>query len=112
MLIQFCKSKIAHAKITEAELYYEGSITIDEDLMDEARLRTGEQVHVVNLHNGARLVTYVIVGPRGSKAICLNGPAARCGEIGDPIFILSYAIIDPDKEELKPTIVHLESGSH
>ncbi len=104
MLLTVLKSKLAYVKITQAELFYEGSITIDEDWMDAVGLIKDEQVHVVNVNNGNRLVTYAIPGPRGSKVICLNGPAARQGSVGDQIIILSYAQIDPASESLDPKI--------
>jgi len=107
MYINVLKSKISYATITDKSLRYVGSITIDEDIMDKAQLRENEHVHIVNLNNGERLETYVIPGPRGSKTFALNGPAARKGEIGDEIFILSYALIDPNKESLLPTLVDL-----
>jgi aspartate 1-decarboxylase len=111
MLITVLKSKISYAVITDKSLHYEGSITIDEDIMDAAALTENEQVHVVNLNNGERLTTYVIRGPRGSRCICLNGPAARKGEVGDTIFILSYVQIDPAVEQLSPQLVRLESDA-
>ena len=104
MHIIVLKSKLAYAKVTATELWYEGSITIDEDWMDKVFLKENEQVHVVNINNGERLITYVIPGKRGSKTICLNGPAARTAMVGDEIMILSYASIDPDKESLSPHI--------
>ncbi len=107
MLINVLKSKISYAKITDKNLLYRGSITIAEDIMEQVNLLEHEQVHVVNLNNGNRFETYVIKGPRGSRDFCLNGPAARMGEIGDEIFILSYAMIDPAKEKLDPKIVEL-----
>ena len=85
---------VYHAKITQTDLFYEGSITIDEDWLDQAKIRPYEQVHVVNLNNGERLITYTIPGKRGSKIIGLNGPAARQGAIGDLIHIISYVQID------------------
>ncbi|MEK7298922.1 MAG: aspartate 1-decarboxylase [Candidatus Margulisiibacteriota bacterium] len=111
MLITVLKSKISYAVITDKSLHYEGSITIDENIMDAAALTENEQVHVVNLNNGERLTTYVIRGPRGSRCICLNGPAARKGEVGDTIFILSYVQIDPAVEQLSPQLVRLESDA-
>ncbi|MFA5879927.1 MAG: aspartate 1-decarboxylase [Candidatus Margulisiibacteriota bacterium] len=108
MLITVLKSKISYAKITDKSLFYEGSITIDEDIMEQAKLVENEQVHVVNLNNGERLVTYVIKGPRGSGSFCLNGPAARAGEVGDTIFILSYVMTDPDQEKIKPSLISLK----
>lgn len=108
MLISVLKSKIAYAVLTQTDLYYEGSITIDEDILDQAGIRAFEQVHVVNLSNGERLVTYAIVGPRGSKVFGLNGPAARKGLPGDYIHILSYADIDPSTESVEPRVVDLK----
>jgi aspartate 1-decarboxylase len=97
MLISTLKSKISYATVTNKDLFYVGSITIDEETMRLSDIRANEKVHVVNLNNGNRLETYVIPGKSGSKMIALNGPAARCCEIGDELFILSYAMIDPQK---------------
>lgn len=100
------KSKIHRATVTEANLNYVGSITIDEDLMETADLLENEKVQIVNNNNGARLETYVIPGPRGSGVICLNGAAARLVQPGDTVIIISYALIS--QEELrshKPTVV-------
>ncbi len=108
MLIQTLKSKVAYAKMTQKDLFYVGSITIDAEIMRRAHLRENELVHVVNLNNGERLETYVIKGAPGTGVIGLNGPAARKGEVGDPLFIISYAYIDPDKETLEPVVVDLE----
>jgi aspartate 1-decarboxylase len=108
MLISTLKSKISYAKLTQTELYYEGSITIDEDIMEKANLRENELVHIVNLNNAARMETYVIRGARGSRIIGLNGPAARNGVIGDYLHILSYAQVDPEKETVEPVIVDLK----
>ncbi len=93
------KSKVSYATITDLQLYYKGSITIDEDIMDMADLKEHERVDVLNLNNGVRLQTYVIKGERGSGMICLNGPAARSGYKGDKIIIISYGCYNP--EELK-----------
>jgi aspartate 1-decarboxylase len=109
MLIHTLKSKIAYAVMTQKDLFYVGSITIDEDIMRRANLRENEQVHVVNLNNGERLETYVIKGVAGSGVIGLNGPAARKGEVGDPLFILSYAMIDPHNEKLDPIVIDLQN---
>ncbi len=108
MLISMLKSKISYAVVTQKDLYYVGSITIDEDIMERANLRENELVHIVNLNNGERLETYVIKGGRGSNVIGLNGPAARRAELGDEIFILSYAFVDPEKEPVEPTLVNLK----
>ena len=108
MLITSLKSKIAYAKVNQKELFYVGSITIDEDIMQQAKIVENEQVQIVNLNNGARFSTYVIPGEAGSGIIGINGPAARLAEIGDAIFILSYANIDPAKEKLTPVIIDLQ----
>lgn len=106
MNINVLKSKIHRVTITEAELNYIGSITIDEDLMDAANIIEGEQVHIVNANNGERLVTYVIKGPRKSGIICLNGPAARKGLVGDIVIIISYASMDfEEAKKFKPTVI-------
>lgn len=91
MLIEILKSKIHRVKITQAELHYVGSITIDADLLDAANIIPNEKVQVVNVNNGERLETYVIKGERGSGKICLNGPAARKCAVGDVVIIISYA---------------------
>lgn len=108
MLITVMKSKIAYAKVTQRELFYVGSITIDEDYMDAANIIENEKVQIVNLNNGERLETYVIKGERGSGIFALNGPAARKAELGDDIFIISYAQIDPNQEQLTPRVVDLK----
>ncbi|MBW2037851.1 MAG: aspartate 1-decarboxylase [Deltaproteobacteria bacterium] len=100
------KSKIHRATITGTALDYEGSITIDEGLLEEADILPGEQVHVLNLNSGARFITYAIVAPRGSGTVLLNGPAARLGSIGDKVIVLSYCeTSDEDAQELKPKVV-------
>jgi len=100
------KSKIHRATITQAELHYEGSLTIDSDLMDAADLLPYEKVSIVNINNGERLETYIIPGERGSKTICLNGAAARKGVVGDRIIIISYATMpDEQARNYKPTII-------
>jgi aspartate 1-decarboxylase len=106
MLIEVLKSKIHKASITGANLHYVGSITIDEDLMDAANLIENEKVHVLNINNGERLVTYVIKGIRGSGDICLNGAAARKVIIGDVVIIMSFATLDfQEAKSFKPTII-------
>ena len=113
MFIEVLKSKIHKASITGANLHYIGSITIDEDLMDAARLIENEKVHVLNLNNGERLETYVIKGSRGSGEICLNGAAARKVIVGDIIIIMSYALMDSEEAKLfKPTIVFPDSNTN
>ena len=106
MFLQLFKSKIHCATVTEANLNYVGSITIDEDLMEAANLLAGERVQVVNNNNGERLETYVIRGERGSGTICLNGAAARKCAVGDVVIIISYAFLSPEEAKaFEPTIV-------
>jgi aspartate 1-decarboxylase len=106
------KSKIHRARVTQADLHYVGSITIDEDLMDAADLLPGEQVHVVDVDNGARLETYVIKGARGSGVLGINGAAARLIHKGDTVIVISYASVD-DREAatLKPTVVFVDADN-
>lgn len=94
MIIEVLKSKIHRVRVTQAELNYVGSITIDEDLLDAANILANEKVQIVNNNNGARFETYVIKGERGSGIICLNGAAARLAQVGDIIIIISYAQLD------------------
>lgn len=106
MLLHILKSKIHCATVTEANLHYMGSITIDQDLMDAANLLPGEQVHVVNNMNGARIETYVIAGERGTGCICLNGAAARLFQVGDEVIIMAYALMtDEEARTYKPTVI-------
>ncbi|MCE2496136.1 MAG: aspartate 1-decarboxylase [Flavobacteriales bacterium] len=106
MLIEVCKSKIHRVKITDADLHYIGSITIDEDLMEAANLIEGEKVQIVNINNGERLETYVIKGKRGSGEVCMNGPAARRVQAGDIVIIIAYAQMDfEEAKSFKPAIV-------
>ncbi|MEI8349957.1 MAG: aspartate 1-decarboxylase [Candidatus Omnitrophota bacterium] len=108
MMRTILKSKIYHATITDAQLYYKGSITIDEQIMREADLYEKEKVEVLNLHNGSRLETYVIKGSSGSGIICLNGPAARMGHKGDKVVILSYGLYsEKELEQMKTKLVEL-----
>ena len=112
MQIEVFKSKIHRAVVTEADLNYIGSITIDEDLMDAANIIENEKVQVVNVNNGERLETYVIKGKRGSGVCCLNGPAARKAAIGDIVIIISYATIDfEEAKTFKPWIVFPKEGN-
>jgi aspartate 1-decarboxylase len=97
MQIHVLKSKIHRVTVTEADLNYVGSITIDEALMEAAQLLENEKVQVVNINNGARLETYVIKGKRNSGIICLNGPAARLCAVGDIVIIISYALMTPEE---------------
>lgn len=106
------KSKIHRATVTEANLNYVGSITIDEDLMEAADLLENEKVQVVDNNNGARLETYVIPGPRGSGVICLNGAAARMVQPGDTVIIISYAVMsDEEIKDHKPTVVFVNESN-
>ncbi len=106
MRIEVLKSKIHRVKITQAELHYVGSITIDEDLMDAANIIENEKVQIVNVHNGERLETYVIKGERGSGQVCLNGPAARKAQVGDVVIVISYASMDfEEAKEHKPVLI-------
>jgi aspartate 1-decarboxylase len=103
------KSKIHNATVTQAKLNYEGSITIDKDLMEKADLIEGERVQIVNLNNGERLETYVIVGEKGSGIIGMNGPAALKCEKGHKVHIISYVMVDDrEKEELKEKVIILD----
>ena len=112
MFIHYCKSKIAYATITEAELLYEGSITVDKDLLDAVDILPGERVEVLNVNNGNRFETYTIAGKPGSGEICLNGPAARLGLVGDQVIILSYAIMTPEEaKKYKTMIVNLDDAN-
>lgn len=97
MFLHIFKSKIHRATVTEANLNYVGSITIDEDLMDAANIYPGEKLQIVNVNNGERIETYAIKGPKGSGSICLNGAAARKAEVGDLVIIISYALMTPEE---------------
>jgi aspartate 1-decarboxylase len=106
MIIEVLKSKLHRAKVTQAELNYVGSITIDEDLMDAANIIANEKVHIVNNNNGARFETYVIKGERGTGTICLNGAAARLAQVGDIVIVMSYAYMEMDEaRNYKPLLV-------
>ena len=112
MQIQVLKSKIHRVTVTEADLNYIGSLTIDEDLMDAANLIENEKIHVVNVNNGERLETYVLKGGRGTGVICLNGPAARKGTRGDVIIIISYAQMDfEEAKTFKPWLTFPGEGN-
>lgn len=113
MLIQAVKSKIHRVRVTQAELNYVGSITIDEVLMEAANLVEGEKVQVVNINNGERLETYVIKGDRGTGTICLNGPAARKVAVGDIIIIIGYGYMTMDEARgFTPSLVFPEEGTN
>lgn len=106
MTFEMLYSKIHRATVSDANLNYVGSITVDEDLMKAANLRVGQKVDIVNINNGERFQTYIIKGVAGSKDICINGAAARKVEIGDKIIIIAYATYDEDElENYKPTVV-------
>jgi aspartate 1-decarboxylase len=106
MLIQVVKSKIHRVKVTQADLNYIGSITIDEDLMEAANVIEGERVQIVNINNGERFETYVIKGERKTGTICLNGPAARRVAVGDVIIIIGYGFMDfEEAKNFKPSLV-------
>lgn len=112
MEIEVLKSKVHRAVITEANLNYVGSLTLDEDLMDAANLIENEKVQVVNVNNGERIETYIIKGKRGSGVVCLNGPAARKGAEGDIVIIISYATMQfDDAKNHKPWIVFPKEGN-
>ena len=112
MDIEILKSKIHRVTITEANLNYVGSLTLDEDLMDAANMIENEKVQIVNVNNGTRIETYLIKGKRGSGVCCLNGPAARQGAVGDIVIIISYAIMDfEEAKKHKPFIVFPKEGN-
>ena len=111
-MIEVLKSKLHCVTVTEANLHYMGSITIDEDLMDAAGLIAGEKIQVVNNNNGERFETYVIKGERGSGCICLNGAAARKVQVGDVVIIIAYALMDINEAKtFSPTIVFPKEGN-
>lgn len=113
MWVKTLKSKIHKATVTDANLNYEGSITIDEDLIDAAGMFVNEKVAVVNNNNGERFETYIIRGERGSGIICLNGAAARKVQVGDVIIIMSYAILPLEEAKaFEPSVINLEPGSN
>ena len=112
-MIEVLKSKLHCVQVTEANLNYMGSITIDEDLMDAANLIAGENVHIVDNNNGERFETYIIKGERGSGCICLNGAAARKVQVGDIIIIMSYAMMDfEEAKSFKPSVVFPDSTTN
>ena len=111
MMIQVLKSKLHCVQVTQANLHYMGSITMDEDLMDAAGMIEGEKVQIVNNNNGERIETYIIKGERGSGCICLNGAAARKAIVGDTIIVISYALMDfEEAKRYKPTVVFPENN--
>ena len=113
MMIEVLKSKIHCGHVTEANLNYMGSITIDEDLMDAANLIAGEKVQVVDNNNGERFETYIIKGERGTGSICLNGAAARKVQVGDTVIIIAYAMMDMEEAKtFKPCVVFPDELNH
>lgn len=113
MLVELVKSKIHRVTVTEANLHYVGSITIDQDLMDAANLLPGEKVQIVNNNNGARLETYTIPGERGSGVICLNGAAARLVQPGDIVIIMAYAWMTYEEaQDFKPNVIFPDTATN
>jgi aspartate 1-decarboxylase len=112
MEIQILKSKIHRARVTQAELNYVGSITLDEELMEASNLIENELVQVLNIANGERFETYVIKGERGTGTVCLNGPAARKVQVGDLVIVVSYAVMDfEEAKTFKPSLVFPDSNN-
>ena len=112
MYIEVLKSKLHCAKVTEANLNYMGSITIDEDLLNAANMIAGEKVQIVNNNNGERFETYIIKGERGSGCICLNGAAARKALVGDVVIIISYALMDfEEAKTFEPKVIFPKEGN-
>lgn len=112
MLLTMFRNKIHRAKVTEANLNYTGSLTLDRDLIDAAGMLPYEQVHVLNINTGDRFVTYIIEGERGSGVVCLNGAAARLGQPGDLIIALTYAQMTPEEaQNFKPTVVLVDENN-
>lgn len=113
MKLTMFKSKLHQMKVTEANLHYEGSITIDKELLDEAGILPYEKVQVVNITNGARLETYTIPGETGSRVCCLNGAAARKTQVGDRVIIISYAEMTPEEaKDFKPKVVIVDEKNN
>jgi aspartate 1-decarboxylase len=109
---EMCKSKIHRVHVTEANLFYSGSVTIDKKLMLAADIYAHEKVQIANMNSGVRLETYVIEGSEGSGSICLNGAAARCAEVGDEVLIISYASMnDEEAKNFRPKIVHVDQDN-
>lgn len=114
MFREIARSKIHRARVTDAKLYYEGSITIDEDLLDAADIVEGEKVDVLNLNNGSRVQTYTIAGKRKSGCIMLNGPAAKSGSVGDEVIIISYYLVPQEKIgkiKTTPRVVYVDKNN-
>jgi len=112
MLVNLCKSKIHRATVTGAELHYVGSVTVDQDLMEAAGILPYERLQVLNLNSGDRLETYAISGERGSGVICLNGPAARTGQVGDPVTLIAYTWVEErEAKDWQPVVVLVDQGN-
>ena len=112
MTITMFKAKLHRLRVTEADLYYEGSITIDEELLDASGIRPYEKVQVVNVNNGARLETYTIPGDAGERTVCLNGPAARLATKGDQVIVISYADMTPaEADDHEPRVVLVDENN-
>lgn len=112
MLREFLNSKIHRATVTDANLNYVGSITIDEEFLELAKINEWEKVEILNINNGERFQTYALKGERGSKCFCLNGAAARKAQVGDKIIVVTYAYLNPDEvDSHKPTVVQVEEGN-
>jgi aspartate 1-decarboxylase len=113
VLREFCLSKIHHATVTEADLHYEGSLTVDEDLLEAAGIGLYEKVQVVNVNNGARFETYTIPGKRRSRVVCLNGAAARLGHVGDRLIIITYGLLNEEEaRNHKPKVIILDDDNN
>ena len=113
MLFEFLHSKIHRATITDSNLNYVGSITIDSELLEHANLKEGQKVDILNINNGERFNTYIIAGEKGKRQICLNGAAARKAEIGDKVIIVAYALLNPDEvKDFKPSIVIVDEKNN
>ncbi len=113
MLVEMLKGKIHRATVVQAELDYVGSITVDQDLLDESGIYEYEKVQIVDVNNGSRFETYTIAGERGSGMICLNGAAARCVSTGDKIIIMAYAQMTPEEvKDYKPRVVFVDDDNH
>ena len=113
MLLEFLYAKIHRATVTDANLNYVGSITIDKNILDKANLSEGQKVDILNINNGERFQTYIIAGKTGNKDFCLNGAAARKAQIGDKIIICAYAQMTPDEAKtFKPTIVQIDDNNN
>ncbi|MDG5767504.1 aspartate 1-decarboxylase [Balneolales bacterium ANBcel1] len=113
MMLEMFKSKLHPLTVTQADLYYEGSITIDQELLETAGILTYEKVQVVNINNGSRLETYTIPGKRGSREVCMNGPAARLTNVGDRIIVIAYArMTEEEAREHKPRVVLMDGKNN